>query len=87
MKSPLTAEVARKELTGPPCPAAAEHVWELFRDLDAERPAGFDGPSAITSQQMESFGRVRGLRFSALEAQWIRALDDAALASAREKRK
>lgn len=78
---------ARRELIGPACPPAAEYVWAWFRELDAARSSSGFGTNPLSFSELEAFARVHGIQMSGFEAEWLRALDAAALASAAEAQK
>lgn len=80
---------AKAKLIGPPCPAAAEHIWGWFRALDAGRGGNGFGPNPLAWAELESFARVQGLRFTPFELELLRGLDHAwltAQAKAQEKK-
>jgi hypothetical protein len=53
--------------------------------LDAGRSSSGFGPNPISWIEIEAFFRLQGIKVSGTEAEWLRALDQAALASAAEK--
>ena len=71
------------ELHGPECPPEAAYVWRLFCALNAKRTGGM-GPGPIASTEIEAWSRLRGLRLTVVELDWIDALDAAFLATPTE---
>ena len=86
-KHPLAALVAtttQKELVGPPCPAAAEHIWAWYRELDSGRTSSGLGPNPVTWLDMDAFFRPQGIELRDYEREWLRALDRDAMRAASE---
>ena len=70
------------ELAGPPMPAAGEHLWEWFLELNAARGAGGMAMAAITYPDIAAWSALRGIRPAPWEVEILTALDRALRAEA-----
>jgi hypothetical protein len=79
--------LAREELSGPPCPAAAEYLWAIYLELEGTRTSNGYGPNALAWSEIDAYARLRGFRFTPWELDALRALDLAARTAHAEGRK
>ncbi|WP_424813570.1 phage tail assembly chaperone [Roseococcus sp. YIM B11640] len=80
----MERERAEEELSGPPKPEAAAYLWDWFLEMHRARGGGM-GPAAITHQDIEAWGRLKGVRLAPWELEAIQALDGTWLAVQAEK--
>lgn len=63
------------------CPDAAEHLWRWFLEVSRRRGSNGFGANPISYSELEAWSRLTETRLSALEVDWIMALDDARAAA------
>lgn len=73
-----------QELQGPPMPAWALPIWELFCALSAARQPGFSGPCPLSYLEIEAYCRLTGIEVSPFMLAALRALDAAFVAQAHD---
>lgn len=76
---------AKADLAGSPCPAAAEHIWGMFRALDHARGGNGFGLNPISHAELEAYTGLHGLALTPFELACLRALDGKRLEIAAEE--
>lgn len=73
------------ELDGPDCPECAAHVWGWFCEVARRRTNSGFGLNPVSYGELTDWARLTCTRPSAMEVEWIMALDDAQAAATAER--
>jgi len=65
----------------PEIPAAGEHLWRWFWELDSGRGGSGFGPNPIGWTEMKAWAELNGESLTPWEAQALKAIDGAAMAA------
>jgi hypothetical protein len=60
------------------------HLWSAFIDLNQTRPQGFNGPMAITYNEIQCYCDLSGIEMTPDEVKVIKRLDAVYLRKSRE---
>ena len=66
---------AALQLESPPLPAVAEPIWHWYCELSGSAVSSGMGPAVITHQQIEAWSRLRRIRLTGIELDWLLGLD------------